>query len=305
MMGTDGPPLFPFNELLQCSDLGFWHVSGSSRESEHTYTSLSSAVLENEEMVPIPKELASIFPADRDELFNYARCHVDSTQLHDIAIADYGWGLNEVLPALQIIAGRGKFPAEISFQLQEALRLTVYSDPDRPNPPPYPLGPVGRTAHQTRLFACTILMYAATDSAFHFEDEIADYTLASGLKSAIELGMDAMNAMGKFLTWQSSMSGSPEPVFNALAILILALSQPPVAHKSFLEPIADWVLATEGEFQKQICLDGWISKRPLPFSLQQGAWKRLENTLQIASQAAYPVAIKEKLRLCSLLLGDN
>jgi len=256
-------------------------------------------------MPVIPRELTALFPASREDLFDFARCQVNAAQLREIARADHGWGAEEVLPVLRAIADRGQMPAEIPSQLREVLQLTVYSEPDHPNPPPHHPGPSGRTGHQTRLFACTVLMYVAADSAIHDEDVIADYTLASALKSALVLGPAATTAMGRFLTWRTATLGSPEPVLASLAILIFALAQPPISSETFLEPIADWVLATDAEFQQQVRQNGWREKPPLAFSLQQGAWQPLEAAIRAASESTGPTSLKEKLQLCALLLAND
>ncbi|WP_437186786.1 hypothetical protein SH668x_000144 [Planctomicrobium sp. SH668] len=250
----------------------------------------------------VPAELLSLFPPARQELFNYVRCHVDSIQLREIAMADYGWGAEEVLPLLQTIAGRGIFPADMPFPLREVLQLTMYSNPENPNPPPHRPGPSGRTGHQTRLFACTVKMLADTDPAISFEDDSTDSTLASALTSAEAMGAEAMLALGRLLSWRVSTVGSDEPVLMALGILVLALSQPPKGAGPFLEPLADWVLSTDAEFQEQLREDGWKEPRPLPFSVQRGAWQPMRDKLQAASQCDYPATLREKLQLCALLL---
>lgn len=146
------------------------------------------------------------------------------------------------------------------------------------------------------------MMLADTDPAISFEDGSADSTLASAITSAEALDSEAMQALGRFLTWRVSTVGSDEPVLTALGILVLALSQPPKGTQPFLDQLTDWILSTDAAFQERLRDGGWEGQWPLPFSLQQGAWQPMRDKLQTASQFDYPATLREKLQLCALLL---
>ena len=75
-----------------------------------------------------------------------------------IANADYGVGGASDDEGNRPIRDTGIVPSRPSFMLCEVLRLTMYSNPEVPNSPPFEPGPTGIRGHQTRLFACTMLL---------------------------------------------------------------------------------------------------------------------------------------------------
>ena len=91
------------------------------------------------------------------------REHTNDDVLTVIAPRDYGIGVNEIMEELRPIRDSGIVPFPLTWRLREAIALTIYSNPDMPNQPPFEPGPSGRSGHQARLFACSILLRAEAE----------------------------------------------------------------------------------------------------------------------------------------------
>jgi hypothetical protein len=251
----------------------------------------------------IPPELIACFPPSPDLLLDRARRNVDDAMLRDIAQADYGYMAEEMLVELRPIRDNGILPSPMHWQLVEVLRLIQWSDPENPNRPPFEPGPRGLSGHQTRLFACAVLLRAATQPASGYDGGTHDSTLAQCLISAKALGDRMTEAVGSFLIWELCRQEMPlEPVFSALGLLVVAARvQPhPIAH-SVLGSLAALVLVEESNQRKAV---GWSSADPPPaaFSVQQGFWQPLADELKHQATALAEGDDRTNLELCSLFL---
>src|SRR4029077_11198042 len=112
-------------------------------------------------MMEIPAALIAAFPPSADLLLERARQQTDDAMLEEIARADYGFEADELIVELRAIRDEGIVPDQMRWQLVEVLELTRFSNPERPNLPPFEPGPTGPRGHQTRLFACAVLLRAA------------------------------------------------------------------------------------------------------------------------------------------------
>src|SRR5829696_9009521 len=114
-------------------------------------------------MMGMPAALLAAFPPSADLLLDRARRKTDDAMLTEIARADYGLEADEMMAELRPIRDAGVIPDPLPGMLSEVLTLTCYSNPDAPNAPPFEPGPTGRRGHQTRLFACAVLLRAEAD----------------------------------------------------------------------------------------------------------------------------------------------
>jgi hypothetical protein len=242
----------------------------------------------------IPVAINDAFPPSADMLLDRARNYVDDAMLMEIARADYGYTADEVFRQLRPIRDEGIIPSPLIGPVAEALQLSRFCDPDRPNLPPFEPGPSGRRGHQIRLFACAVLLR---------DDFRDDTSLANCLTSAGVLGDEMSEAVARFLTWQLSRVHCIDlSVLSALALLIVAirLRYGRITDK-LLGDLAEWVLAEEARGRVPIEPNPQ-ERMPAAFSLQQGFWQPL--ALELAKYAATidAPAIRESLQMCALLL---
>lgn len=252
----------------------------------------------------LPHELIAAFPPSRDVLLDSTRLAIDDAMLRQIARADYGEMADEMLAELRPIRDHGTIPCPMHWQLLEVLQLTRWSQPDEPNPSPFAPGPSGRRGHQTRLFACAVLLRAAADPASGYDNEgcCYDSSLAIGLASAGVLGDEMNEAFGCFLTWRLPEVAPEETVFFAGALLIAAARlRPSRLSDAALGKLAEWVLEEESLERRGY---EWnpADPRPKAFSVEQGFWQPL--AAEIKDKAAIRPAgeIRTNLELCALLL---
>ncbi len=114
-------------------------------------------------MTAVPATLIAAFPPSAELLLERARHRTDDAMLREFAEADYGWRADEVMVELRPIRDKGGVPAPMPWKLSEVLTLTQFSNPEAPNLPPFKPGPTGRRGHQTRLFACAVLLRAEAE----------------------------------------------------------------------------------------------------------------------------------------------
>jgi hypothetical protein len=251
----------------------------------------------------VPASLEAAFPPSAELLLNSARRHVDDQMLMDIARADYREMANEMLAQLRPIRDHGIIPAPMHFQLVEVLDLTRYCNPDMPERAPFEPGPMGRRGHQTRLFACAVLLRATDEFANRHIDADAESTLAQCLASAKVLGDEMSEVAARFLTWRlPRWWTSPEPVLFALGLLILAtrLRSGRIAD-AVLEVTADWVLSEESAHRRKNPCDP-ADPEPVAFGVQSGFWQPLAEELKVEAAAIHASDLRTKLQLCELLL---
>jgi hypothetical protein len=254
-------------------------------------------------MLGIPASLLAAFPPSASLLLDRARRRTDDAMLTDIARADYGLEAEEMMAELRPIRDSGIVPSPLPWMLIEVLTLTQYSNPDVPNAPPFEPGPTGLRGHQTRLFACAVLLRAEAEMPHEGSFIATDSALAQCLVSANMLGEEMSEAAACYLTWRiPRQENGPESLLFALGLLILATR---LRHGRLTGPnlgtIAEWVLAIEslerGEFPPNRA-----NPRPLPFSLQAGFWQPLAAELKHGAGSIREDHIRIDLQLCGLLL---
>jgi hypothetical protein len=159
-------------------------------------------------------------------LFDRTRRAVDDDMLSDIASADYGYRAVEMMALLIPIRDTGMIPVATAPSLAEVLGLIRWSDPDRPNSPPFSPGPSGLRGHLTRLFACALLLHIEVISPYGDWDGTNDSTLANGIISAKLLGNEFTVLLGCFLTWRLTQSEQlTNPLFSAIGLLMVAINR--------------------------------------------------------------------------------
>jgi len=256
----------------------------------------------------IPSELIAAFPPNPDLWLRRLSGKIDDDMLQVIAEADYGLGADEALAVLRTIRDQGgthDLKHSDWAAIGEVLTLTIYSDPDRPNPPPFKPGPAGVRGHHTRLFAGALLLqYFAGAEPDSFDND--DSTLASCLISAHGLGIEINEAIGSYLTWWLSRIICPERgLFFSLALLIVATRHwSGQVLESALGATAEWVMDIEAQFQQEFLPDT-LNPRPLAFSLLQGFWAPLAAEILAAAAGIEATDVRENLQLCSLLLDSG
>ncbi|WP_435007618.1 hypothetical protein P12x_004884 [Tundrisphaera lichenicola] len=253
----------------------------------------------------IPDELISAFPPSEDLLLECVRRRTDDAMLRDIAEADYGQMADEMMTELRPIRDRGVIPAPPSWMLSEVLTLTHYCNPESPNPPPFEPGPTGHRGHQTRLFACAVLLRIEADLPYEYHRS-TDSALAQCLASAKVLGEQMGEATASYFTWRLSRESSgPESLLFALGLLILATR---LRSGRFSEPtlgeMAGWVLALESLEQGQFAPET-LEPRPLPFSIQAGFWRPLAEEFRNEIECLREIDIRTDLELCGLILDPG
>lgn len=236
-------------------------------------------------MSPIPPDLLTAFPPSAERILHLARQQTDDAMLVEIAKADYGYMADECLAVLRPIRDTGVVPAAMDFSLSEVLNLTRYDAPTQ------------RRGHQTRLFACAVLLCAEDF------DSSPDSTLAQSLVSAQVLGEETSAAVGCHLTWRLTQRPPRcESLLEALGLLLLAVR---LRVRHFAPPVlgefAQWVLALESNLTRT--RPAFPSERlPRPFSVQLGLWQPLLAEFHAAIHALPPSDARFQLELCGLLL---
>ncbi|MDB5390532.1 MAG: hypothetical protein JWM11_6178 [Planctomycetaceae bacterium] len=251
-------------------------------------------------------DLIAAFPPSPNQLLDRIRRDIDDAMLLHIANADYGYQSLEMLPLLRIIRDTGVIPMPINWQLEEVLSLSHWINPDKPEAPPFEPRPIGKPAHQIRLFACAVLLRADAERLSEYRDLSKDSTLALCLASAKALGPDFSSAMASFLTWQLMSSyNEVDPLFSAIGLLIIATRMR--THgitETLIGKIADWIL----EFEQGTCKTyAWVfsNPRPFAFSLQQGFWQSLAVELNVAANTIQDAEVRTNAQLCALLIQTD
>ena len=226
--------------------------------------------------------------------------------LEEIARADYGFEADELIVELRGIRDEGIVPDRMRGMLVEVLELTRFSNPEKPNLPPFEPGPNGPRGHQTRLFACAVLLRAAAEPQNQGIYNSQDSTVAQCVASAKVLGEEMSEATACFLTWVLLRKEScPKPLLFALALLVLAIR---LRSGRLAEPelgtIAEWALAQE-LLEREEFSPGPANPMPLPFSIQAGFWRPLAAELMNEAQSIRDNDVRADVELCVLLLGPG
>jgi|GEM_PF-1768560 len=253
----------------------------------------------------IPDLLLAVFPPSKDLLLDCACQKTDDAMLWEIAKADYGLQADEMMVELRAIRDTRDVPLPLSWMLGEVLTLTHYSDPDVPMVPPFQPGPTGLRGHQTRLFACAVLL--------HVEGElpresrmVTDSALARCLVSAMVLDDEIREAVACYLTWWIARHEmESDMLFFALGILCLASR---LRFERFKErdlgAIAEWVLAIES-LECSRYSSYLAGPRPPAFSVHAGFWEPIAAELLSQAKSIRDVNMRTNLELCTLLVDST
>jgi len=243
----------------------------------------------------IPPALLSAFPPSADLLFDLARRRTDDAMLHEIAVADYGMGSDEALAALRLVRDRGVLPDPLPCILGDVLTLTHLRNLNSPQSLPFASGPTVRRAHQTRLFACAVLLRIEVDVSPEEGYIEWDSALAHCLASAKALGEEMGEAAARYLTWRIPLREPPglDSILFALGLLVLATR---LRRGRLTEPslggVAEWVLASES-----------LGRRVS--SVQAGFWQPLSAELLAEAESIRDGDVRAGLQLCALLLDQD
>lgn len=256
----------------------------------------------------VPDLLLASFPPSVDALVDIARRQADDGILSDIARADYGEGVDEVLPELRAIRDTGVISSCISNQLMEVLLLTHYLNPEVSNQPPFLPSPVGLRGHQTRFFSCALIIHI--ESGLPFEHRrLSDSALANGIASAKHLGEDASMAFGRYLTWRLVNHDDRDyTVLFGIALLLLSTRlRLKLLNEKNLGEIVDWVLALESIMYNNVreIFPGYAGLWPLPLSVEAGFWNPILEEFEKEVDAIHHDDLRSDLILCSLLLNKR
>lgn len=265
----------------------------------------------------VPDFLLAAFPPSRNALIDSARLETDDAMLMEIAKADYGQGVDELMPEIRAIRDTGIVPSPVSNMLFEVLTLTHYSNLDVPEAPPLEPGPAVLRAHQTRFFACALLLHIESGWPYEFCLTTGS-ALANGIISAKHLNEGMSAAVGCFLTWrlvgQKEVEES-EGVLFALALLILATRlRSERFTESDLGAVATWALALESRSCNSYRTNAmppsydyakyWLSPLSLD-AVEAGFWRPLVEEFEQEVKSIEDVQVRSDLELCGLLLHPH
>lgn len=256
----------------------------------------------------MPSLLLNVFPPSANLLLDGIRPYVDDEMLELIAWADYGQMAAEMFAQLVPIRDTGAIPAPIGW-LSEVLELTRWSQCISEAPLTGERTEENR-CHQTRLFACAVLLLANETPACRYCDLSHDSTLAQCLSSTKTLGEEMSHGLACFLTWQMSRTETQneEMVLLAFGLLLLATR---LRSNRFtdqeLGEVANWVLEVEGRW-RLAHRDRWLYEAntqdliPALFSLQKGLWNPLAIEFKKNTTAIVSDEVRAHFVLCSLLI---
>ena len=244
----------------------------------------------------IPAELIAAFPPSEKLLLDLVRRVVDDEMLMDIARADYGCLAEEMFRELRLIRDTGVVPVPVQGQLSEVLALTRWCDPDHPQRPPFNPGPTGVRGHQTRLFACAVLMCDPCS------DNCPSATLAKCLGSARVLGTEMNEALASCLVdMAQGFAGDLSRVLLALGLLIVVARLHSSHHsETLIGRIADWVMEVEAQRPTALWWNP-TNPEPIEFSVGAGMWVPFAAELNELATVTQAKDVRDKIRLCALL----
>ncbi len=279
-------------------------------------------------MMDVPAALIAAFPPSATLLLDLARRPIDNDMLLQVARADYGNMIDEMMAELRPIRDEGIIPFPMHWQLKEVLSLTRWCNPEVPNRPPFEPGPTGRRGHQIRLFVCALLLRAKAERAIDIPepfdretcvrvlmraqaeraiddiDNSEDSSLANCLVSAHVLGEEMSLAAARFLTWLIPRTWYwSDPLLFSLALLILATRlRTGRIPDAVLGDAANWVLSEESCWRTFFGPDNPADPRPAPFSVGSGFWQPLAAELHREAETVRTEDVRTKLQVCELIL---
>jgi hypothetical protein len=181
--------------------------------------------------------LAQLDPSP-SALLDLLRARVDDALLREIAEADYGQDATAHFRALRAIRDQGTVPAPLGWEPEEVLSLVRWSMPSDPR------------GQLKRAFACAALLRAGAEPANRDRNFTAgeNMTLAPLLASVLALGGEVPVATLRFLAWR--LGGPPldaddRPFFALGALLVAALSEPPLLDAGPLVALTEQVMVEE------------------------------------------------------------
>lgn len=254
----------------------------------------------------LPIEILTLFPPSETLLLDRLRPVIDDEMLMVISRADYGMGADDAFAFLRPIRDTGIVPQHLPSDVGEVLALTRWSSPESPNQPPFEPGPAGLPGHQTRLFACALLLMPSGEPRSEDYAPGDDSTLAACLESAGVLGESMNEALGSFLTWQIPLlKFSGHFIYFPLALLVLAsrLRKVRVTDET-LGSLAELVLAVDS-YDRSAFPEDSGNPQPAAFSVLRGAWKSLGEELQTVAASITAKDVRTNLELCATLLDPG
>jgi hypothetical protein len=193
----------------------------------------------------IPGEVNSAFEPSADTLLDRLRERVDDEILEEIAGCDYDFDAPDNLRELRRIRDTGKTPAPMTWNPEEVLCLTRWSEPDER------VRDEAKRArgHVMRAFACAALLRAAAEPANRDANFTCgeNDTLAQLLASANVLGPEIMKATGQFLAWRTPQLEMDEarPFFAFGLLSLAAAGERSQFPEALLGRLAEWVVEEE------------------------------------------------------------
>lgn len=235
------------------------------------------------------------FPPSADQWLDLARIGIDDAMLTWIARADYGEKAADLFPQLQQIRDTGRLPEPMEFWLSEVLGLTRYCDPDRPDSPQFEPGPTGHRGHQTRMFACAVLLLATATPSVDCNDDNDRATVAQSLASSKVLGEDFCEAVGRFLVWRIlKMDVEPDRLMFSLGLLsvVVRLGASRLTELA-IRGFAEWIVAEDDLMRFQY--------RPY-FFLDPQFWQPLLKEVEAESRAELADNTRRSLAACAAII---
>ncbi|EAY27226.1 hypothetical protein [Microscilla marina] len=136
----------------------------------------------------IPIELLQRLDPSYEALLKVLAEQMTTEVLEQIALADYGMGVDECLRDLQQIVTTYQLPSKVSFALTECLELTRWTEPDT------------RATHLARAFSTALLLMLEKISDYtSISDE--NETLVALIDSIVALQMGAKSAQ-QLIAWR-------------------------------------------------------------------------------------------------------
>ena len=146
---------------------------------------------------------------------------IDDSMLDEIAHADYGESVRQHFVAL-VNVRNGSFVSQRDWEPLEVLELVRHSEPANRIVGGKTVNKSTRE-HWMRLFCCTVLLKTSAET--DYEDIGEESTIRQFVRSARELGGEAIHAALSFIEWLIGRSHRDSP-YCPIAFIILGVSSP-------------------------------------------------------------------------------
>lgn len=232
----------------------------------------------------LPPSFLMVFPPDRDAFFDWVRARTTDAMLAEISKADYGIDAEKRLVELRPLRDAGVVPPGPTFWLGEVLSLTRHCEPDWSD------SKAARTSRGAYLFACAVILRDRDALDTLAVATGAESALVGAVRGAAPSGVEASDALGRFVTW-SLEAQRPDDRSEALtlALLFVALRVGPRRI-----PEADLGRLMDGMFATWDRDDG--------DGLDPALWEPLRPELTEAAAVVAAPDVREKLELCQFFL---